>query len=430
MRVALAAWLPKGAGLSPESWRQRHRFLVGVLWAHLPLLGLLGLIVQPQPHLIGELGAVAVLAALASSGRFGRATRSTFTAFGLLTCSALTVHLTGGRTEMHFHFFVVLALIALYQDWRPFLLALAYVVVHHGALSLINPGAVYTDASDARAGLSQMVIHAGFVLAASAVQVGLWKFAETAQDAVEQAEQAAAQERQAAELAAKERSDASEEHAARAAAGEALARRLGEQAIEADTVAAEVATSLQLISVGAAELGHSAEEIASSALRATEVADTAVTTTERTNQAVSRLGTSSAEIGTVVQMIAGIAEQTNLLALNATIEAARAGDAGRGFAVVAGEVKELARETARATEDIRSRVQTIQHDTTGAVEAIGRISEVIGEISRHQATIAAAVERQEATTRDITDQAAIAANGADTVAAAVHRVAETAAQQA
>src|SRR6266511_229540 len=103
MPVALAAWLPKGAGLSPEAWRQRHRFLVGVLWAHVPLLGLLGLITHPL------------------------------------------VHLTGGRTEMHFHFFVVLVLIALYQDWRPFLLALAYVVVHHGTLSVIDPRAVYSD---------------------------------------------------------------------------------------------------------------------------------------------------------------------------------------------------------------------------------------------------------------------------------------------
>jgi methyl-accepting chemotaxis protein len=190
-----------------------------------------------------------------------------------------------------------------------------------------------------------------------------------------------------------------------------------------------VAACLQAIGAGAAKLDASAQEIAGSAQRASLVAGTVVTTAEQTNQAVTRLGTSSAEIGEVVQMITAIAGQTNLLALNATIEAARAGDAGRGFAVVAGEVKELAKQTARATENIRGRVNAIQLDTTAAVEAIDRISEVIGEISHQQATIAAAVRTQETTTREITDQAAVAAGGADSVAATVHEVAETAAQQ-
>jgi hypothetical protein len=429
MPVALAAWLPKGAGLSPEAWRQRHRFLVGVLWAHVPLLGLLGLITHPVLHLTLEIGLIAAFAALASRRDLGRSLRSTFTAFGLLTCSAVLVHLTDGRTEMHFHFFVVLVLIALYQDWRPFLLALAYVVVHHGTLSVIDPRAVYSDARDARAGLAQMLVHAGFVLAASAVQVSLWKFAEDAQAAVEHAEQATAQERQSAELAAQEQSLAAEEHAARVAAGQALARRLGEQALQADEVAAEVTASLQAIAAAAAKLDASAQEIAGSAQRASLVAGTVVATADETNQAVTRLGTSSAEIGEVLRMITAIAEQTNMLALNATIEAARAGEAGRGFAVVAGEVKELAKQTSQATEDIRGRVNAIQLDTSAAVEAIDRISEVIGEISRHQATIAAAVKTQETTTREITDQAAVAASGADTVAAAVHQVAETAAHQ-
>src|SRR6266498_2365667 len=130
MPVALAAWLPKGAGLSPEAWRQRHRFLGWVLWAQVPLLGLVGLLTHhPVLHLSLEVGMIALFAWLASSDRFDRTARSTFTAFGLLTCSAELVHLSGGRTEMHFHFFVVLALIALYQDWRPLLLALGYVVV-------------------------------------------------------------------------------------------------------------------------------------------------------------------------------------------------------------------------------------------------------------------------------------------------------------
>ncbi len=121
----------------------------------------------------------------------------------------------------------------------------------------------------------------------------------------------------------------------------------------------------------------------------------------RTNETVSKLGASSVEIGNVVKVITSIAEQTNLLALNATIEAARAGEAGKGFAVVAGEVKDLAQATAKATEDISRRIETIQADTAGAVEAIGQISAVIGQINDYQTTIASAVEEQTATTNEM-----------------------------
>src|SRR5207248_3473567 len=108
------------------------------------------------------------------------------------------------------------------------------------------------------------------------------------------------------------------------------------------------------------------------------------------------LGRSSAEVGQVIKVISRIAEQTKLLALNAAIEAARAGEAGRGFAVVANEVKELAKETARATEDIGRKIEAIQRDTRGAVEAIGQIGGVIAQIHDFQNTIASAVEEQTA----------------------------------
>nr|WP_284288409.1 methyl-accepting chemotaxis protein [Angustibacter aerolatus] len=123
-------------------------------------------------------------------------------------------------------------------------------------------------------------------------------------------------------------------------------------------------------------------------------------------------------------MITAIAGQTNLLALNATIEAARAGAAGRGFAVVADEVKDLARETAQATEDIARRVEAIQQDASGAVEAIAEISEIITTINAHQATIASAVEEQTATTREMTRNVAEAAQGSGEIAQSITGVAE------
>ena len=116
---------------------------------------------------------------------------------------------------------------------------------------------------------------------------------------------------------------------------------------------------------------------------------------------MAKLGASSLEIGKVIKVISAIAQQTNLLALNATIEAARAGEAGKGFAVVANEVKELAKETASASEDIAQKVEAIQKDTEQAVEAIGQIFDIIQKINDMQNTIAAAVEEQTATTGEI-----------------------------
>ncbi|OMQ16563.1 chemotaxis protein [Modestobacter sp. VKM Ac-2676] len=183
------------------------------------------------------------------------------------------------------------------------------------------------------------------------------------------------------------------------------------------SAADEVSRNVATVAAGAEEMGASIREISQNANEAARVAASAVTEAQSTTETITKLGTSSTEIGAVVKVITSIAEQTNLLALNATIEAARAGEAGKGFAVVANEVKELAQETARATEDIARRVEAIQGDTSGAVAAIGRISEIIGSINDFQLTIASAVEEQTATTNEMSRSVQEAAGGSTEIAA-------------
>jgi methyl-accepting chemotaxis protein len=187
-----------------------------------------------------------------------------------------------------------------------------------------------------------------------------------------------------------------------------------EAAAQATVVSAaveQVNRNIQTVATGTEEMSASIREIARSAADAARVATSAVRVAETTNAIVGKLGESSADIGKVIKVITSIAQQTNLLALNATIEAARAGAAGKGFAVVANEVKELAKETAKATEDISQKIEKIQVDTGAAVAAIGQIGAIINQIHDIQSTIASAVEQQTATTNEIGRNVADAARG-------------------
>ncbi len=245
--------------------------------------------------------------------------------------------------------------------------------------------------------------------------------------AEQQAAQAAeVRERQAAQALVTTADTLATQAAQLTSASDLIRTSTEESATQANTVSAaaeQVSRNVQTVATGTEEMSASIREIAKSASDAAQVAAQAVRVATETNGTVTRLGSSSAEIGKVIKVITSIAQQTNLLALNATIEAARAGEAGKGFAVVANEVKELAKETARATEDIGLKIEAIQSDTGSAVTAIRQVGEIIGQINAIQGTIASAVEEQTATTNEIARNVSEAARGAAEIAQTITGVA-------
>jgi methyl-accepting chemotaxis protein len=205
------------------------------------------------------------------------------------------------------------------------------------------------------------------------------------------------------------------------------ATKLAEQATGVSSASEQISANIKSVATSTESMTATINEISRNAVTAAGVATGAVKIAADANATLTRLGQSGTEISNVVKLITSVADQTNLLALNATIEAARAGEAGKGFAVVAGEVKELARATAKSTEEIRDRIEAMQRDMKAAVGAIGEIGTVIKQIHDSQNTIASAVAEQTSSTNEISRTIQETAKGSEAITGHINTVALAAA---
>jgi methyl-accepting chemotaxis protein len=334
------------------------------------------------------------------------------------------------QIDMHMYFFATLAFLAAYCDYRPILFAAVAVALHHLTLNFAFPAALYPGNSD----LARVMVHALILVVEAAILV--WLGLQLSQmftamaEKTEEAEAAKAeqqrtnadriesdhkakQERDAArrELAARfERSVGQIVEAVAVAANEmqgtstamnATAEDAMRQSSLVSTASTQAAQNVATVASATEELTASIGEIGQQVKRSSEMAEKATEEARRTDAVVEGLLAGTQKIGEVVTLIQNIASQTNMLALNATIEAARAGEHGRGFAVVANEVKALANQTAKATEEISAQIQTIQAATTEAVGAIKAIDGTITEINQISNAIASSIDQQSAATREI-----------------------------
>ena len=361
MVTRVMAFLPTGADLPYTEFERRHRWIVYLIWAQAAGTLLFGLARQVYPPsvvleclLIAALGRVAMIEVLAPRFRAAIAT------LALITTSAVIVQFSGGYIEAHFHFFVMLAVISLYQDWIPFLLAILYVALDHGVIGTLFPHATYNNPDAIAHPWQWALIHAGFVLAEAVALLAGWKVIEAAEL------QKLELDRSLRHMLFRLRGEVADSASKLSAAAEQLASATLEQT----TAATQTSASMEELARTSTSIADAVDRVAVQAGEVRSNLELAQTELKASGDRTMALAARVNEIQGILALMDDIADQTNLLALNAAIEAARAGDAGRGFAVVADEVRRLAERSKASAAQIEKLVEGAQAQSSETVMAL------------------------------------------------------------